>query len=220
MFLHADHVEVGGFGISAAENLLYVEDFVTVKQAVTPVTVEFDDDAVADHVDSCVDAGISPARCMRAWIHTHPGSSAQPSLIDEETFARVFARNDWALMVIVARGGASYVRLAFTAGPGGQVQIPLEVDWERFSQDLLDHEGGLDELFSSWMDEYGRNIHRRSELPVPNLDAAASAAAERTVLRSHDSWDPLDDLDDLYDRSIAQGENMVSWFEALEEVYP
>ena len=32
-FLHAGDTEVGGFGVSAENNLLYVQDFVTVKQA-------------------------------------------------------------------------------------------------------------------------------------------------------------------------------------------
>jgi len=214
MFLHADHVEVGGFGISAADDLLYIEDFLTVKQMVTAVTVEFDDDAVADHVDHCVDAGIIPARCTRAWVHT-PAGSPQPSSIDEETFRRIFGQNDWALMVIVARGGASYVRLAFTAGPGGHVEIPLEVDWERFAQDLLENEGKLDELFSSWMDEYGRNIHRRPELWIPDVDVTTPAGS-RVVLPPHDAWDMLDDL---YDQSILE-DDFASWAETLEEVYP
>jgi proteasome lid subunit RPN8/RPN11 len=215
MFLHADRVEVGGFGISAEDDPLYIEDFSTVKQTVTAVTVEFDDDSVADHVDRCVDAGIAPARCTRAWVHTHPASSPQPSLIDEQTFKRIFGQNDWALMIIVARGGASYVRLAFTAGPGGHVQIPLEVDWERFPQDLLDNEGRLDELFSSWLDEYGRNIHPRPELLFEHVDTA-KPAGERASLSFHDTRDPLDDL---YDRSVL-GDDFVSWVETLEEVYP
>ncbi len=214
MFLHADHVEIGGFGISATDDLLYIEDFATVKQTVTAVTIEFDDDSVADHVDRCVDAGIAPARCTRAWVHTHPGGSAQPSSTDEETFRRIFGKNDWALMIIVARGGASYVRLAFTAGPGGHVEIPLRVDWERFSRDLLDNEGGFDALFSSWIDEYGRNIHRRPELITSDVDTT-KATGERG-LPFHDTWDRLDDL---YDQSLLE-DDFLSWVEAVEEVYP
>src|SRR5689334_14381541 len=51
-FLHVGDTEVGGFGVSRSPgDLLYVEDFVTVSQQTTCVTVEFDDAAVADHFD-------------------------------------------------------------------------------------------------------------------------------------------------------------------------
>jgi hypothetical protein len=167
-FLHADDVEVGGFGISAADDdLLYVEDFVAPSQHVSSVTVAFDDDAVAVHVDRYVDAGVPPRRSGRLWIHTHPCDSAAPSATDEETFRRAFGACDWAAMVIVARGGATYARLSFNAGPGGRVVIPLEVDWDRLPDDLLLHEGRLDELVSGWLDEYGRNVHPRRDAEVP-----------------------------------------------------
>jgi len=40
--------EVGGFGITEPDDLLCVRDFITVKQKVTPVSVRFGDEAVAD----------------------------------------------------------------------------------------------------------------------------------------------------------------------------
>ena len=40
--------EVGGFGITEAENLLFVTDVVLVKQKVTAVSVSFEDESVAD----------------------------------------------------------------------------------------------------------------------------------------------------------------------------
>jgi len=158
LFLHTDEVEVGFFGISSADNLLYVEDLVAPKQTVSQVTVAFDDVAVADHFDRCADAGIGPARCGRIWVHTHPGQSPEPSSVDEATFTRVFGDCDWAVMAIVARGGATYARLAFNAGPGGQTLLPVEVDWERWPKDLLNAEHSIQELLSGWMDEYGENI--------------------------------------------------------------
>jgi hypothetical protein len=89
-FCHAGSTEVGGFGITAAEDLLYIEDFATVRQQVSPITVRFFDDAVANFFDQCVDAGLQPKRFSRVWLHTHPGDSVTPSSTDEETFARVF----------------------------------------------------------------------------------------------------------------------------------
>jgi hypothetical protein len=40
--------EVGGFGVTQADDLLFVREFVTVKQEVTAISVKFDDEAVAD----------------------------------------------------------------------------------------------------------------------------------------------------------------------------
>ena len=89
----------------------------------------FDDTAVADFFDECVDTELTPERFARIWIHTHPGDSARPSGTDERTFARVFGGCDWAVMAILARGGESYARLRFNAGPGGELEISVEVDF-------------------------------------------------------------------------------------------
>lgn len=142
--------EIGGFGISAVEDLLLVVDFVPIGQRATPASVEFDDDAVADHFDHHADLGLAPDRFARLWLHTHPDCSASPSLTDEETFDRVFGRCDWAVMAIVARGGETYARLRASAGPGCQCLIPVAVD---FSEPFLgsDHE--------VWEAEYAARIH-------------------------------------------------------------
>ena len=62
------------------------------------LTVQFDDVAVSDFFDEMVDRGLPPERFGRVWIHTHPGDSASPSCVDEETFVRSFGRSDWAIM--------------------------------------------------------------------------------------------------------------------------
>ncbi len=49
--------EVGGFGISNPGHLFLVEDIQLVEQVCTPVSVEFDDDSVADFCDRQVDEG-------------------------------------------------------------------------------------------------------------------------------------------------------------------
>ena len=78
--------EVGGFGIAPAADLLYVEDIRLVQQTCTSISVAFDDSAVAEFFDEQIDAGRRPEQFGRIWIHTHPGDSAQPSHVDEETF--------------------------------------------------------------------------------------------------------------------------------------
>ncbi len=121
--------EIGGFGISSADDLLRIEDMVLVSQTATAVSVAFDDAAVADYFEDQVAAGRQPAEFARIWIHTHPGACPLPSATDERTFARVFGRCDWAVMLILARGGATYARLAWHVGPGGSLRVPVRVDW-------------------------------------------------------------------------------------------
>ena len=137
--------EVGGFGISAPDDLLLVMDFILVPQICSAVTVAFEDEAVADFFDQQIDLGRRPENCGRIWIHTHPGDSAQPSGVDEETFARVFGQCDWAVMAIVACGGQTSARLRFQAGPGGSLALPTDVDFQT-SFAASDHE--------AWTEDY------------------------------------------------------------------
>lgn len=145
----AGPTEIGGFGITASDDLLLVHDLRLVRQTCTSVSVAFDDRAVADMFDEQVDLGRRPEQFARIWIHTHPGSSAVPSALDEATFQDVFGRCDWAVMFILARGGATYARLQFRAGPGAALRLPVGIDWQRpFT--------GTDER--TWQGEYDRCV--------------------------------------------------------------
>ena len=128
-FRDRQETEIGGFAVTAAEDLLRVEEFVAVKQDVSVASVSFDDQAVADFFEAQVDAGRRPEQFARIWLHTHPGGSPQPSATDEETFARVFGSCQWALMFVLARGGKTYARMRFNMGPGGNIVIPVDVDF-------------------------------------------------------------------------------------------
>ena len=121
--------EISGFGVSEPDDLLCVTDFATIKQDATVASISLDDHAIADYFDAQVDAGRKPQQFFRLWLHTHPGNSVTPSSTDEETFARVFGKSDWAVMCILAEEGKTYARLRFNAGPGGQVLIPVCVDY-------------------------------------------------------------------------------------------
>ena len=194
-FLHAGSTEIGGFGISSADDLLYIEEFRTVRQSVSAVTVEFDDQAVADHFDRCVDQGIEPQRCARIWIHTHPGESAQPSQTDEKTFMRVFGACDWSVMFIVGRTDRTYARLAFSAGPGAQMLLPVSVDWESWPRCVADPAFNPDELFSQWMEEYRANITlsdpvRDSAFDLSDLDCWQG---DSSMIGQEDWFDNLDE---------------------------
>ena len=77
--------EVGGFAITDPDDLLFVREFVTVKQQVSLVSVKFDDESVANFFDDQVDLGRRPEQFARIWLHSHPGSSPEPSAIDEKS---------------------------------------------------------------------------------------------------------------------------------------
>ena len=77
--------EVGGFGIAEPDDLLFVKEFITVKQEVSVVSVKFDDEAVADLFEDQVDLGRKPEEFARIWLHSHPGDSPEPSAIDEDS---------------------------------------------------------------------------------------------------------------------------------------
>lgn len=142
--------EVGGFGISRKDDLLYIEDFVMVKQECTEITVAFDDVAVADFFEDQVEMKRKPEQFGRIWMHTHPGSSAQPSGVDWDTFERVFGRCDWALMFILAKGGNTYARLRYNTGPGVDVDLPVKIDFTAYEFDASDR--------SLWRREYLDNV--------------------------------------------------------------
>jgi proteasome lid subunit RPN8/RPN11 len=141
--------EVGGFGIASDKDLLLIEDIQLVEQQCTGVSVVFDDESVADFFDRQVDAGRQPEQFARVWVHTHPGGCPAPSLTDEETFARVFGRSDWAVMFILAGGGQTYSRLSFHVGPGGSLELPVTMDYGR-PFGAADHE--------TWAKEYEANV--------------------------------------------------------------
>lgn len=185
-FCHYGDTEIGGFGITAADDLLLIEDFVTVKQSVSVVTVAFDDEAVADFFEDQVDRGLKPQQFGRIWLHTHPGNCPNPSGTDEVTFDRVFGSCDWAVMFILARGGDTFARLRFNVGPGGDVEIPVVVDYaEPFT--------GSNE--TQWELEYAANIKPE---PVFSLPKGADVPDDPDELEHWlDVFDPDIDLETL-----------------------
>ena len=174
--------EVGGFGISMADDLLYVENIELVRQVCTGVSVAFDDQAVADFFDRQVDQGRKPEQFGRVSAHTHPGNSPEPSVTDEETFARVFGRTEWAVMFILAHQGQSYARLRFHVGPGGDLDLPVRVDYSRpFA--ASDH--------AAWREEYLANVEIKQWPLVTRghlLDAVAQDFGLSTL--ETDRFDP------------------------------
>jgi hypothetical protein len=183
-----DDTEVGGFGLTAAGDLLYVQDLVLVQQRCTPTSVRFEDESVADFFDRQCDHGLRPEQFARVWVHTHPGDSPLPSRTDEETFGRVFGECEWAIMFILAEYGESYARLAFHTGPGGSLELPVEVD---FAAPFA----GSDP--AAWELEYLENVVREEPLRLARRnDHWPQPAVERE--RQYDmAWDSWWDAEDL-----------------------
>lgn len=155
-FCHRGETEIGGFGISATDDPLLIQDFVTVKQDASAAEVTFDDEAVADFFDRQVDAGRRPDQFARLWLHTHPGGSAVPSTVDEETFERAFGTCHWAVMVILSKQGKTHARLRFNVGPEGDLVIPVCVDFDQPFE-------GSDR--ASWEQEYAAHVTAVPLLP-------------------------------------------------------
>lgn len=175
--------EVGGFGITEPDDLLCVRDFITVKQKVTPVSVRFDDEAVADFFENQVDLGRKPEQFARIWLHSHPGDSPEPSIIDEETFERVFGGCQWAVLFVVAQNDNAYAKLSFNVGPGGHVLIPATVDYS--------HEFGPSN-HKEWDAEYIANIQ------VENFSSRYGNKNHTSVEKDLDGYAlPYDFVDEL-----------------------
>jgi hypothetical protein len=161
---HLGDTEIGAFAITPPGHPFFVEDILTIRQSCSAATVEFDDEAVADFFEEQVDQGRTPEQFARIWIHTHPGESPDPSSTDEQTFARVFGRCGWAVMFILARGGAIYCRLKVTAersgasqaGPAERISISQQIPVRVGYAGLIHSVPHL--AVDEWSTEYARNV--------------------------------------------------------------
>jgi proteasome lid subunit RPN8/RPN11 len=179
--------EVGGFGITAPDDLLLITDIMLVKQKVTIVSVSFDDTSVADFFYQQVELQRKPEQFARIWLHTHPGNSPAPSMTDTETFHRVFGGCDWSVMCILAQGGEPYAWLHFKAGPGGDINLPVSVEYGcPFT--------GSD--FARWADEYKANIITE---PFIKPKQQVEIFGDTTPIRTSDitSEDLLDEIEQM-----------------------
>jgi len=161
--------EVGGFGISRADDLLLVEDIQLVEQYCTAVSVEFDDDSVADYFDRQVDCGRRPEQFARIWIHTHPGASPSPSGTDEATFERCFGGSDWCVMYILAKGGNSYARARFNVGPRCDRRLRCRTQFD------CEFPASNQEL---WFAEYCENVSVHDPFQPQNAATAEAIEAD------------------------------------------
>ena len=189
--------EVSAFAVSAEDDLLRIEDVRLVRQQCTPASTLFGDDAVDDLLNELQPSLSQSDQCGRIWIHTHPGESAEPSAIDEETFELSFGGVDWSLMFILAADGEAYARLQLHRPPGCSRRLNVEVDYSREFRPSD---------FPGWLAEYDRCVeiidpllspcNRGPGLPMRHMDHGHSDAQVRAAVASE--WLAHCDADDLF----------------------
>jgi len=86
-------------------------------------------------------------------------------MTDEQTFARVIGSCDWSVMCIVAQDGGTFARLRFNAGPGGEVKIPVCVDYG-YEFDAAD--------FEVWKQQYLANVIEDSAFSLTGKSKSTS----------------------------------------------
>jgi hypothetical protein len=115
--------------------------------------------------------------------------------VDTETFARVFGRCQWAVLFVLARTGKVYARLRFNVGPGGSMDLAIEIDW-------LAPFASADQ--KAWAAEYEANIESRGTTIFQDyLSGPAVDTRPADVPPAEQFGAPGDGLDDLAD-SVGQ----------------
>lgn len=212
---HIGDTEIGAFAISSSQNPMYIEDLVMIDQVCSSVSVEFDDEAVADFFDAQIDAGRRPDQFGRIWVHTHPGTSPEPSSTDIDTFQRVFGRCDWAIMFILARGGRTFCRLRVSTpsgrngGPRLEVsaEVPVRVDYPG----LADAESHIDTTL--WHAEYTAHVDP-SLAQIWMMHESSKSAPARAEARSKNKPDrrrQLDDFQGAFDEEASLDQLIELW---------
>jgi hypothetical protein len=151
--------EVGGFGVHTLrtrgdKRTLYVTEFVTVAQTVSPARCTFDPDAVNDLTTArCLaDASFNPNQLLAVWCHTHPDFGVSPSGIDWATFADHDGA-DYAAMVILNKKGETSGHIRFNTPFGPAIyEVPVTVDYEATAESAA----GFDP--AAWAAEFQANL--------------------------------------------------------------
>ena len=193
------HTEIGGLAVSDTEDVMLVHDILIPKQTVTAVSTRFDQAALADTMATLADPEGEyqlPVDCfMRIWIHTHPGTSAEPSGRDIETFTgeKDFGAAPWGVMMILSDSGETHCSFRFTDVFGVQrcVQIPVAqavyVDVPPIDEDtrlgwLKEIQDNVEELYTFRNTTVGALAKRHAP------HASSSSSSSSLYLGYDDDW--------------------------------
>lgn len=139
-FLAQSSNEMSAMGITREGDLSLVEDFKLFSQKVTGASVE--SEGIVDFLDKMVKQGIEAQRCMRVWMHTHPGFEPNPSATDLEECSELFQWQPYGFMMIASSKGIKnwlYIK---------EFNMCFETDV------LIDNKEGMAE----WEKEYKDNV--------------------------------------------------------------
>jgi len=151
----ADGLEISGFGVTAVDDPLYMEEFHTIKQECTGSSVDIDDEDIGRYFDEQVNRGKQPKDFARIWIHTHPDGVTQPSGVDTNTQESGLGGASWTIMmVVVGEGAIARIRVIPFGNYATEGEIPVRIDWTERPF------GGSD--FEGWGREFDKNIKRKA----------------------------------------------------------
>ena len=146
-------------------------------------------------------------------------------MTDENTFARVFGNCDWSVMCIVAQDSGTFARLRFNAGPGGEVKIPVCVDYS-YEFDAAD--------FELWKQQYKANVTEDNTFKLTGKSKQKSGDTQQEIgifgsedfggVSQYSSQDLLGEIDEMdpMEREIFMDELAVRsdfWDEEVEVFY-
>lgn len=181
------HTEVAGYGVTETDDPLLVTDFRLIRSDCTDVSFDMDPNDGAEFMETMMDAGLMPWQYSNILIHTHPGNSPIPSGMDENNFVRAFSHPNWAIMFIIAEGGASYCRIKVNVGPGIVKDIKVAIDWS------IPFCGSDTE---SWNDEYAAKV---VVLGLPLYYTTEEVDCNWTIDGDVQCWNDYDDGWYIYD---------------------
>ena len=104
-------------------NIITVEDAVLLPQSASLSSVELDQEAYADWIETVPDEDLSRYNC---WLHTHPGMGVFWSSIDDENIVR----QDMPLLVSVVADGSTLLGRVDLKEPFPVTinHVPVEID--------------------------------------------------------------------------------------------
>ena len=120
-----EFLECSLLGIADKGNYNYITDLIVPKQECTSVTTDIDNDAHMQFRFMLEDKEL-PHECGQLWLHTHPGTSANPSKRDLDTWKEMYTSKDkpFGAMGIIAKSSGkncTYAQVMYDSIIGQQV---------------------------------------------------------------------------------------------------
>jgi hypothetical protein len=100
-------------------------------------------------------------------------------------------------MMILARSGATYARLAFRAGPTAEILMPVRVEWSAWPQALASEKPPLDAQVATWRGEFAANVMRvrlfQQQFTEPSSGSSPMLQAAQVPWWDDEGWPVLEE---------------------------